>query len=65
MKIVARFAKSRIELSIRFTKELKMEKAVILYNSKTGTIKKYAEEIGNYLETKAIERQINFSFLGA
>jgi flavodoxin len=23
-----------------------MEKAVILYNSKTGTTKKYAEEIG-------------------
>jgi flavodoxin len=36
-----------------------MEKAVILYNSKTGTTKKYAEEIGKYLETKAIEAQVS------
>lgn len=35
-----------------------MEKAVIYYNSKTGTTKKYAEEIGNYLQAKEIEAQV-------
>lgn len=36
-----------------------MKKAVILYNSRTGTTKKYAEEIGKYLETKEINAQVS------
>jgi flavodoxin len=32
-----------------------MKRAVIIYNSKTGTTKKYAEEIGAYLEKLEIE----------
>ena len=36
-----------------------MSKAVIIYHSKTGTTKKYADEIGKYLETKAIEVKIS------
>jgi flavodoxin len=32
-----------------------MKKAVIIYNSKTGTTKKYAEEIGVYLKTKEMD----------
>jgi flavodoxin len=34
-----------------------MKKAVILYNSKTGTTEKYAEEIGKYIEAKGIDVQ--------
>jgi len=36
-----------------------MEKAVILFNSRTGTTGKYAREIGKYLETKGLEVQIS------
>jgi len=36
-----------------------MEKAVILYNSKTGTTGKYAREIGEYMDSKGIEVQIS------
>lgn len=36
-----------------------MKKALITYNSKTGTTKKYAEEIGTYLETKGLETQVS------
>ena len=36
-----------------------MDKAVILYNSKTGTTGKYAREIGKYIETKGVEVQIS------
>jgi flavodoxin len=32
-----------------------MKKAVIIYNSKTGITKKYAEEIGAYLKLKELE----------
>ncbi len=32
-----------------------MKKAVIAYNSKTGTTKKYAEEIGAYLQEKELK----------
>jgi len=32
-----------------------MKKVAIIYNSKTGTTKKYAEEIGAYLESKDLE----------
>jgi flavodoxin len=35
-----------------------MKKAVIIYNSKTGTTKKYAEEIGAYLKLKELEVNI-------
>jgi flavodoxin len=36
-----------------------MKKALILYNSKTGTTKKYAQQIAEYLETKKIEPGIS------
>ena len=36
-----------------------MEKAVILYNSKTGITAKYAREIGKYLEAKGVDVQIS------
>lgn len=29
-----------------------MKKAAIIYNSKTGTTKKYAEELGAYLKSR-------------
>lgn len=32
-----------------------MKKVAIIYNSKTGTTKKYAEEIGAYLASKGLE----------
>lgn len=32
-----------------------MKKAIVIYNSKTGTTKKYAEEIGAYLKTQDLE----------
>jgi flavodoxin len=35
-----------------------MKTAVIVYNSKTGTTKKYAEEIASYLESKGISIKI-------
>ena len=35
-----------------------MKKAVIIYQSKTGTTMKYAEEIGAYLNTKGIDAQV-------
>jgi len=35
-----------------------MKKAVIIYNSKTGTTMKYAEEMGTYLTTKGIDAQV-------
>lgn len=34
-------------------------KAVILYNSKTGTTKKYAEEIGSYLKSNNMEIELS------
>jgi sulfite reductase alpha subunit-like flavoprotein len=36
-----------------------MKQAVILYHSKTGTTKKYAEQISDYLEEKAIEVRLS------
>ncbi|MCF8363831.1 MAG: flavodoxin domain-containing protein [Prolixibacteraceae bacterium] len=35
-----------------------MEKAVIIYKSKTGTTKKYAEEIASYVMKKEIEANV-------
>ena len=36
-----------------------MKTAVIVYNSKTGTTKKYAEEIASYLKSKGISIRIS------
>ena len=36
-----------------------MKTAVIVYHSKTGTTKKYAEEIASYLESKGISTRIS------
>ncbi|HPG39400.1 MAG TPA: flavodoxin domain-containing protein [bacterium] len=36
-----------------------MKKAVIIYNSKTGITRKYAEEMHNYLKSKAIDLHIS------
>lgn len=36
-----------------------MKTAVIIYNSKTGTTKKYAEEITSYLQSKGISTRIS------
>ncbi len=36
-----------------------MKKAVIIYNSKTGITKRYAEEMGEYLKAKAIDVQLS------
>ena len=36
-----------------------MKTAVIVYNSKTGTTKKYAEEIASYLKSKEISIRIS------
>jgi flavodoxin len=36
-----------------------MKQAVILYHSKTGTTKKYAEQISDYLAEKAIEVRLS------
>jgi flavodoxin len=36
-----------------------MKTAVIIYHSKTGTTKKYAEEIASYLESKGISTKIS------
>ena len=36
-----------------------MKTAVIIYNSKTGTTKKYAEEIADYLKSKGISIRIS------
>jgi len=35
-----------------------MKKAVIIYNSKKGTTRKYAEQIGVYLSTKGLNAQV-------
>ena len=35
-----------------------MKTAVIIYHSKTGTTKKYAEEISKYLKSKGLDTQI-------
>ena len=35
-----------------------MKTAVIIYNSKTGTTKKYAEEISRYLQSKGLDTQV-------
>ena len=37
-----------------------MEKAVILFNSRTGTTGKYAREIGNYIESKGIDVEVSY-----
>ena len=36
-----------------------MKTAVIVYNSKTGTTKKYAEEIASYLKSKGISIRLS------
>ena len=36
-----------------------MEKAVLFYNSRTGTTGKYAREIGSYLEKKEMKVQVS------
>ena len=36
-----------------------MKTAVIIYHSKTGTTKKYAEEIANYLKSKGISTRLS------
>ena len=43
---------------IEFKKGEKMKTAVIVYHSKTGTTKKYAEEIGKYLKSKGLDTQV-------
>ena len=35
-----------------------MKKAAIIYNSRTGTTKKYAEQIGDYLNNKGVETSV-------
>ena len=35
-----------------------MKKAAIIYNSRTGITKKYAEEIGDYLSNKGLETNV-------
>lgn len=35
-----------------------MKKALIIYNSKTGTTKKYAEQIGEYISLKDIQTNV-------
>ena len=35
-----------------------MKTAVIIYNSKTGTTKKFAEEISKYLQSKGLDTQV-------
>ena len=37
-----------------------MEKAVILFNSRTGTTGKYAREIGKYIESKGIDVEVSY-----
>jgi flavodoxin len=39
-------------------KEKKMKTAAILYHSKTGTTKRYAEEISKYLQSKGLDTQV-------
>ncbi len=36
-----------------------MKTAVVIYNSKTGTTKKYAEEIASYLKTKGVSTKVS------
>lgn len=35
-----------------------MKKAVVIYHSRTGTTKKYGEEIGEYLKSKGVHAQV-------
>ncbi|MCF8236184.1 MAG: flavodoxin domain-containing protein [Bacteroidales bacterium] len=35
-----------------------MKKAAIIYNSRTGTTKKYAEQIGDYLSNKGVKTNV-------
>jgi flavodoxin len=35
-----------------------MKKAVIIYHSRSGTTKKFAEEIGSYLKAKGLDAQV-------
>ena len=35
-----------------------MKQALVIYHSKTGTTKRYAEEIGSYLETKNVSATV-------
>lgn len=35
-----------------------MKQALVIYHSKTGTTKRYAEEIGSYLETKNVSAKV-------
>ena len=35
-----------------------MKQAIVIYHSRTGTTKKYAEEIGKYLESKSITTKV-------
>jgi flavodoxin len=35
-----------------------MKQALVIYHSKTGTTKKYANEIGKYLESKAVSARV-------
>jgi flavodoxin len=39
-------------------KEKKMKTAAILYHSKTGTTKRYADEISKYLQSKGLDTQV-------
>jgi flavodoxin len=40
-----------------------MKKAVIIYHSKTGTTKKYGEQIGEYLNNKGIDAQVTSTIM--
>ena len=40
-----------------------MKKAVIIYHSKTGTTKKYGEEIGEYLKNKGVDAQVTSTIM--
>ena len=35
-----------------------MKQAIVIYHSRTGTTKKYAEEIGKYLESKSVTTKV-------
>ena len=35
-----------------------MKQAIVIYHSRTGTTKKYAEEIGKYLESKSVNTKV-------
>ena len=40
-----------------------MKKALVIYHSKTGTTKKYGEEIGEYLNSKGIDVQVTSTIM--